>query len=177
MALPLADQNQDSDIVTAPRLLVMKFGGTSVGTEVALRQVVQIIAAARQDWPRLVVVTSALSGVTDLLMQSAIHAAHGDLNTYTQAAAELNERHLNMVSALVTNPERQAQARLEVCRLLADFNNLCQAIHVLGEATPRALDAVASLGERMSARILAAAMQDSRLPAQLVEATRLNPDR
>jgi aspartate kinase len=151
----------------------MKFGGTSVGTEAAMRQVVQIIVAARQDWPRLVVVTSALSGVTDLLIRSATHAAYGDMTTFNQAATELSERHLNMVNLLVTDPSRQDQARQEIYRLLADFNNLCQAIHVLGEATPRALDAVTSLGERMSVRILAAAMEDSRLPAQLVEATRL----
>ena len=173
MADPLANQNQQIDPVTAHRLLVMKFGGTSVGTEVAMRQVVQIIAASRQDWPRLVVVTSALSGVTDLLIQSAVHAAHGDMTTFDQAAGELSERHLGMVNALVTDPARQAQARQEIFRLLADFTNLCQAIHVLGEATPRALDAVTSLGERMSVRILAAAIEDRRLPAQLVEATQL----
>jgi aspartate kinase len=138
-----------------------------------MHQVVQIVAAARQDWPRLVVVTSALSGVTDLLIRSALHAAHGDMTTFNQAAAELNERHLNMVSALATDPYRQDQARQDISRLLADFNNLCQAIHVLGEATPRALDAVTSLGERLSVRILAAAMADSNLPAQLVEATQL----
>ena len=173
MAHPLAYKNPKNDIVADHRLLVMKFGGTSVGTEAAMRLVVQIIAASRQDWPRLLVVTSALSGVTDLLIQSAMHAAHGDMTTFTQAAGELNERHLNMVNALVSDPVRHGQARQEICRLLADFNNLCQAIHVLGEATPRALDAVTSLGERMSVRILAAAMVDSRLPAQLVEATQL----
>ncbi|MGD0006005.1 MAG: aspartate kinase [Anaerolineaceae bacterium] len=173
MADSLADQNQEFELVTDHRLLVMKFGGTSVGTLAAMRQVVQIIAAARVDWPRLVIVTSALSEVTDLLIQSAIHAAHGDMITYNQAAAELNERHLGMVTALVADPVRQEQARLEICHLLADFNNLCQAIHVLGEATPRALDAVASLGERMSVRILAAALEDYHLPAQPVEATQL----
>jgi len=47
------------------KTLVMKFGGTSVGTEEAMRQAAQIVASARRDWPRLVVVTSALSGVTD----------------------------------------------------------------------------------------------------------------
>jgi aspartokinase/homoserine dehydrogenase 1 len=79
MAIPLVDQDTKNDLATGPRLLLMKFGGTSVGTLEAMRQVVQITAKARQDWPRLVVVTSAFSGVTDLLMQSAIHAAHGDL--------------------------------------------------------------------------------------------------
>ena len=173
MAQPLAGQPQKNEPATDHRLLVMKFGGTSVGTEAAMRQVVQIVAASRQDWPRLVVVTSALSGVTDLLIQSAVHAAHGDMSIFEKASSELNERHLGMVNALVCEASRRDQARQEICRLLVDFNNLCQAIHVLGEATPRALDAVTSLGERMSVRILAAAIEDRLLPAQLVEATQL----
>jgi bifunctional aspartokinase / homoserine dehydrogenase 1 len=173
MADSLPDQNQNKDLATGNRLLVMKFGGTSVGTEAAMRQVVQIVAASRQDWPRLVVVTSALSGVTDLLIRSALHAAQGDMAVFNRAAEELNHRHLNMVNLLVTDSNRQEQACQDICRLLTDFNNLCQAIHVLGEATPRVLDAVTSLGERLSVRILAAALLDSGLPAQLVEATQL----
>ena len=54
------------------RLLVMKFGGTSVGTVAAMAQAVQIIQKTRRDWPRMLVITSALSGVTDLLIQSAL---------------------------------------------------------------------------------------------------------
>ena len=57
--------------------------------------------------------------------------------------------------------------------LISDFMNLCQAIAVLGEATPRALDAVAALGERMSVRLLAAALDSAGVPAQYVEATQL----
>ncbi len=160
----------------SPTTLVMKFGGTSVGSEAAMRQAAQIIAGARQDWPRLVVVTSALSGVTDLLIKSAARAARGaggDREAWVQAAAQLHQRHHELVQALVTDPERRERVSQEVDDLLADFSNLCHAIAVLGEATPRALDAVASLGERLSAPILAAAACEIGVPAAAVEATHL----
>lgn len=162
-----------------PSTLIMKFGGTSVGNEDAMRQAVQIIAGAhparpsRRDGQRLVVVTSALSGVTDVLIKSAVSAARGKPEEYLQARRRLTERHHGLIRALVTGARRQARLTQEVDELLADFANLCHAIAVLGEATPRALDAVASLGERMSAPILAAAAQSVGLPAEPVDASRL----
>jgi aspartokinase/homoserine dehydrogenase 1 len=156
--------------------LVMKFGGTSIGTESAMRQAVRIIVDARQDWPRLIVVASALSGVTDLLIKSAVRAARGDPNTCVQAARQLSERHHAVLEALMPHAERRTRVGQELDALLADFSNLCHAIAVLGEATPRALDAVASLGERLSVPILAAAVNECLSPglaAQAVEATRL----
>ncbi|HOZ86521.1 MAG TPA: glycosyltransferase, partial [Bacteroidia bacterium] len=61
----------------------------------------------------------------------------------------------------------------EINNLVAEFSNLCQAINVLGEASPRALDAVAALGERLSVRVLAAAISAAGAPARWVESTRL----
>ena len=156
-----------------PSTLVMKFGGTSVGTEAAMRQAAQIIAGACRDWPRLVVVTSALSGVTDLLIKSAVCAARGDLDFSKNAGRQMRQRHQALVMALVRDQQRQAQVGVEVDGLLDDFGNLCQAIAVLGEATPRVLDAVASLGERLSTPILAAAVEALGFPALAIEATHL----
>ncbi len=155
------------------RLLVMKFGGTSVGTPAAMRQAVQICLDARRDWPQLVVVTSALSGVTDQLIHSALRAARGDLSVFYQSMRDLTNRHHAMVDELVSDPVRKNQVHQEIDHLIGDFSNLCQAIHILGEATPRALDAVASLGERLSVRILAAAIESSGLPAEFFDSTEL----
>ena len=65
--------------------LVMKFGGTSVGSADALRQAAQIIQDARDEYPRLVVITSAMSGVTDLLLKSATLAAQGQVGSLPEA--------------------------------------------------------------------------------------------
>jgi aspartate kinase len=87
--------------------------------------------------------------------------------------SELTERHQAMIEKLVTNPARKHQVHWEVKHLIADFSNLCQSINVLGEASPRALDAVTSLGERLSVRILAAALEGAGLPAEYIESTHL----
>ncbi len=155
------------------RTLVMKFGGTSVGTPEAVVQAAQIVAGSRANWPRLVVVTSALSGVTNLLLDSATQAAQGNTHTCLQTATELRTRHDAITATLVLDPARQNQVRQDISHLITEFTNLCQAIAVLGEATPRALDAVASLGERMAVRVLAAAIEALGLPAQIVEASQL----
>jgi len=151
-------------------LLVMKFGGTSVGTPQAMAQAVEIVRQARQDWAGVVVVTSALSGVTNLLLQSAHQATLGN---YTAAEAQLRQMHQAIADQLINDMARRAQARQEVNHLLTEFANLCRAIEIIGEATPRALDAVASLGERMAVRLLSAALESAGVPAQFVDASQI----
>jgi aspartate kinase len=166
----LMQENNDS---LPEKILVMKFGGTSVGTPEAMAQAVQNICDARQDWPHMVVVTSALSGVTDLLMASAARAARGDMSLCHPAVGELADRHQAIIERLVTNPARNHQMQWETRHLIDDFSNLCQAINVLGEASPRALDAVAALGERLSVRILAAAVESAGFPGEYIDSTLL----
>jgi aspartate kinase len=151
----------------------MKFGGTSVGTPQAMQGAAELVRQAKADWPRLVTVTSAMAGVTDLLLDSATRAAQGDLSPAERGQAQLRASHHAVAEALVGDPARRARVKQEMDTLIAEFLSLCQAICVLGEATPRALDAVAALGERLSIRLLAPAVEEMGVPAQPVEATRL----
>ncbi|HEY9075520.1 MAG TPA: aspartate kinase [Anaerolineaceae bacterium] len=153
--------------------LVMKFGGTSVGTPAAMAQVVKIIQQHLPRWQRMVVVTSALSGVTDLLLNSAAAAAHGDTTSLESAATKIRTRHAEILGDLLSNESERRAAWDLLNPLLEDFTSLCRAIAVLGEATPRALDAVASLGERLAVRTLAAAIQSAGTPACYIDATEL----
>ena len=156
-----------------PHTLVMKFGGTSVGSTEAMGQTARIIRKQRALSPRLIVVTSALSGVTDWLLNSAVSSAKGDLDVYNQAVIDIRAKHETILTALAPDPALQEEVRNAINPLIQNFSNLCQAIFVLGEATPRALDAVASLGERMAVQVLAAALKSLGVPAQVVEATQL----
>ncbi len=156
-----------------PQNLVMKFGGTSVGSVEAMRQTVEIIVRQKSRSPYLTVVSSALSGVTDLLLRSANAAAHGEPEVYQQTAQTLTARHEEILNALILNQNRAAAIRAEIQQMIGDFASLCLAIYILGEATPRALDAVSSLGERMAVRLLAAALQEQGCAAQYVESTGL----
>ena len=155
------------------KTLVMKFGGTSVGSIEAIENVQEIVASARLDWPRQVVVVSAFSGITNGLLNSAQSAARGDMEPFHETVRALHERHESVIEALVDDPVQTAQVRQELEELIANFSNLVQAIGALGEATPRVLDTVSSLGERISARVIAAALWANGLPAQAVDATRL----
>ncbi|MEW6286348.1 MAG: aspartate kinase [Chloroflexota bacterium] len=151
--------------------LVMKFGGTSVGSVEALRAAANIVHAARREWQQVVVVTSAMSGITDLLLEQARRAASGDITLLDEAASRLLARHDEALHELIGDAARQTEVSERVRELTSRFVDLCQAIAVLGEATPRALDAVASLGERMSAPLLAAVLEEYDIPSCAVDAS------
>jgi bifunctional aspartokinase / homoserine dehydrogenase 1 len=155
---------------SSKKTLVMKFGGTSVGSAEALAQAMQIVQSNRPHWPQMVVVVSALSGATNLLLDSAIQAAHGNQNAYLRAEAELRLRHSAMADVFLSKGNRPNPFEIQMDQLIHEFNRLCQAITVLGETTPRALDAIAGIGERLSARLLAAALQERGIAAEAVDA-------
>jgi aspartate kinase len=151
--------------------LVMKFGGTSVGSVNALIKATQIIKDTQMEYPRVVVVTSAMSGVTDLLLKSASLAAQGTTDSLAEAESMLREKHFSAVEALVRDEKRCQEAKGEINTLILSLVDLCKAIAVLGEASPRAMDAVASLGERMNIRLLAAVVQEAGVKAKSIETT------
>ena len=151
--------------------LVMKFGGTSVGSIDALTKATQIIRDARDEYPRVVVIASAMAGVTDLLLQSASLAAQGNVDSLPDAESTLREKHFSAADVLIKNEELCEQTKQEINGLILLLVNLCNAIAVLGEASPRALDAVASLGERMSVRLLSAVAKSAGIKAEAIESS------
>jgi aspartate kinase len=136
-----------------------------------MAQAAQIVKDARAEWPRVVVVTSAISGATNLLLESASRAAKGDLATLFEAEKSLLASHETIIDEQVSDPARRLALKQEIAGLISTFGNLCRAIGVLGEASPRAMDAVASLGERMSVRVLAAVIESLGSPAKAVESS------
>jgi aspartate kinase len=154
-------------------ILVMKFGGTSVGTVEAMAKATAIVAQERPSWAQLLVVVSALSGVTNLLLESARQAAQGNYYDCPQVRDNLRLKHAAIADALIPAELSRQTIMIEIDELLDSFVNLCNAIGVLGEASPRALDAIASLGERMCARLMAGALNAQGLQAKPIEASRL----
>ncbi len=151
--------------------LVMKFGGTSVGSADALLNATQIIRDAKKDWQRIVVVTSAMSGVTNLLLDSAALATQGKVDSLPATESTLREKHFAAIDALIKDVKFCEETKAEINTLILSLVDLCKAIAVLGEASPRAMDAVASLGERMSLRLLAAVVNDAGIQAKGIEST------
>jgi len=155
------------------RTLTMKFGGTSVGNAHAVSQAADIVLDESQQWERVVVVVSAASGVTDSLTQGALTAASGDGQTYVDIEADLRDRHYAVVRELVSSPSESASLLAMVDEHLAEFAAFCRSIHVLGEVTPRAMDTIVSVGERMNAGIVAAVLRQRGKKSQAVDATQL----
>jgi len=155
-------------------MIVMKFGGTSVGTGERIVNAATLAGktAAERGTPPVVVV-SALSGVTSALREAATRAAAGDRHAFVRTRAELEVRHLEAIATCVPDAELARSLRAEVQLLLDGFEQLCQSIHTLGELTERGLDAVSGTGERLSARLLAAAMRCLGYPAQMIEASEI----
>jgi len=153
------------------KTLVMKFGGTSVGSADALINTTQIIRDAKKDWGRVVVVASAMSGVTNLLLDSAASASQGKIDSLPAAESTLREKHFAAADALIKDEKLREQTKAEINELIFSLVNLCKAIAVLGEASPRAMDAVASLGERLSVRLLGAVVNDAGIKAKAIESS------
>jgi aspartate kinase len=152
---------------------VLKFGGTSVNDARAIGQVVAIVADQAARDRNLVVVTSAMRGVTDLLINSATAAAAGDRQKYRDARLTLTGRHRDAIEALVHDLDDLQQLQVESDERVREFERLCMAVGILGELTDRGLAVVSGLGERMMAPVLAAAIRARGLKAEFVDAGEL----
>ena len=157
-----------------PTRLIMKFGGTSVGSPEAIDQAARIVLTQKQSWDQQVVIVSAMSGVTDLLIRGSQTAAAGDTSTYQQIAADLAVKHTRVADSLLDPDSDLHMHTLDhIERYLKEFSTLCHSVSVLGELTPRAMDAITSLGERINARILAAVLNQHGVKSLAVDASEI----
>ena len=152
--------------------LVMKFGGTSVGNAAAIQQTADICAQQKQSTENMAVVVSAMSGITDLLILAAQQAAANQPESVAETIETIRSKHLQVIDELIPAEEQEPVLTAVTARLL-DLTNYTQSIMVLGEVTSRGMDVISSLGERMSAQIVAALLRVMGTPAISVEATQL----
>lgn len=155
--------------------VVMKFGGTSVGSADAIRQVVEIIRTTAREH-QVVVVVSAMNSpdlrTTNALIDAANAAAKGDSCVATNVAPRLLAMHMQVAQQLAT-PAECATLETQLQEILTYITDLSHSIAVLGELTPRALDLISGQGERCNARLIAAALRSTELQSEAVDATGL----
>jgi bifunctional aspartokinase / homoserine dehydrogenase 1 len=155
-----------------PHLQVMKFGGTSVGDASCIARVAEIVAKASRVGP-LVVVVSAMSGVTHRLIEAATCSETGDRDRATELLEALREQHFAALKILIQNPETRNLIALGIEELLREAQRLCEGTALIHELTVRTLDSVSSLGERLSAPLVAGALSEHGVHSEAVEATEL----
>jgi aspartokinase/homoserine dehydrogenase 1 len=147
---------------------VLKFGGSSLATPARVRDVARILLDERRREP-LIAVVSAFQGVTNQLVDCARLAERGD-ETYERTLHDIARRHRTAVARLIVR--RRAHVRAEVERLLTELRDTLHGIYLLRHCPLQALDMTASFGERLSALIVAAYL-DERHPAIFVDARQL----
>ncbi|WP_345113846.1 bifunctional aspartate kinase/homoserine dehydrogenase I [Hymenobacter algoricola] len=135
---------------------VLKFGGTSVANGANILRVLDIVLeAARQD--TVVVVVSALGGITDALMAAGQRAAAGQA-AYQELLLHIEQRHLEAVKELIPVASQSA-ALSQVKRRCNELEAICSSVFALGELSARTLDRLMSFGELLSSQLVAARLQ------------------
>ena len=148
-------------------MIVIKFGGTSVGDADAVRRAAAIVAERLDRRP--VVVVSALGGVTSALIAMAHQAARGQIIGAIRCVEGLRERHLQAVGSLLSG-RAQTQVAEELGGIFDELEKLAHALSVLAHLTPRSLDTIAAAGERASTLLVAAAFREASVPSRHVDA-------
>jgi aspartate kinase len=153
----------------------MKFGGTSVGSAERMRVAAGIAAgtaAEREPRRPVVIVVSAMSKITDLLLDTLRRAEAGDQAGLAANLAKLRERHLATCHELLP-PDRQQVAADGIAHLIAEFERIAGGMLMLNEMPPRSVDEAVAMGERLSALLIAEYLNAQGTPAEAVNAAEI----
>ena len=155
--------------MSSKRLLVMKFGGTSVGNAERFRQCANIVArAARND--RVVVVVSAMAGVTDLIFKTIDAARRGEAAATKTHLQKFESVHRELIEDLFAEGHKSA-AEGFTAEISTQLHSACQALAALrSDISAQTADSLVALGERISAWVLARFLQQSGSQAEFVRA-------
>jgi len=143
---------------------VLKFGGTSVANATNIKQTVSIFTQPK--YSNSIVVVSALSGVTDLLIQTAIDASISN-GKYLESIAHLEQKHIDCVLELI--PTNNSNALQIVQEHFSELKNICEGIYRLSELTGRTKDKVVSFGELLSSKIISSYLSSINQPHQWID--------
>jgi len=150
---------------------VLKFGGTSVGSSERINSVIEIISDYLKRKEKIAVVCSAMSGVTDDLINTAKKASKGD-KTFEENFLKIKEKHLKTLSDLIPN-SRIEKPKNFVEQTLEELYAVLKSVFLLKELTARTLDKVMSFGEYLSCYIIAQTMNSKGLKCEFLDARKI----
>lgn len=152
-------------------MIVVKFGGTSVGDTQAVVRAADIVAGRLNRQP--VVVVSAASGTTNALVAIAEQAARGHLIGAVRGVETVRQRHLVMCDELLADASGGNDTATEIAAMCDELASLAEALATLGHMTPRSLDTVVSFGEQMSSLVITEAFRARGIAAEHVDARKV----
>jgi aspartate kinase len=151
----MSEHSKENSLST---LLVMKFGGTSMGNAERIRVAAELISAEQKKRP-VAVVVSAMSQVTDLLLEALRRAELGDRSAINEDLEKLRARHLEVAAHLFSQAPEMKEfgeaAVTAVQSLIAKFQRIANGVLMLGERPPRSVDEALAMGERLSSELIA----------------------
>jgi aspartate kinase len=149
-------------------VIVIKFGGTSVGDAEAIARAADIVKDRLSRQPAVVV--SALGGATNSLLAIGEQSAKGHLIGALRGVETLRDRHFQQCEKLLGTSAEASEVAAEMSATFDELASLAEALSVLGHATPRSFDAIAAFGEQLSSHLVAAFFKQHGIPAEHVDA-------
>ena len=132
---------------------VLKFGGTSVGSVKSIQSLKRIVETEAKRQP-VVVVVSALGGITDRLITTSQLALQGD-ERYKDEFQEMVDRHYKMIDTIITEPRKREQLFNTIDSLFEQLKSIFFGVYLVHDLSEKTLDAIVSYGERLSSNIVA----------------------
>jgi len=136
---------------------VLKFGGTSVGSVESLKNVKKIVEGCNEP---VIVVVSALGGITDKLIRTANLAKEGDI-AYLKSFEEMVERHHNIVTELIPDDGRRQRLLERMNHLLGELKSIYQGVYLISDLSEKTLNTIVSYGERLSSDLCSVLINDA----------------
>ena len=153
--------------------IVMKFGGTSVGSAARMEQVVELVAGVKKQGKHPVVVLSAMSGITNLLIEGAQKALKRDLAGALSVIDKIKAKHNEAINELFKDAELKNTLLAELAEKLDELVILYKGVAYLGELSKRSLDAISGFGELLSSKIVARLANQRGLAASWLDARKM----
>ena len=138
---------------------VLKFGGTSVGSVNSILSVKKIVEAINEP---VIVVVSALGGITDKLLNTSTMAAQGNL-VYEKELSEIIARHLDVIEGVIEDRWIRMEVQRQVMRLLDELSNIFKGVYLINDLSPKTSDTIVSYGERLSSLIVSNVIKGAQL--------------
>jgi aspartate kinase len=152
------------------KTLIMKFGGTSTGSREALHHAADIVCTEISEWEQIIVVISAMEGVTDMLLECAEYALTADQGKVQFIIEKIHQKLFSIVTEMFSG-ERPLLDLIN--NRITELTHICQCILDRGHTSPRELAQIAALGERINIHVFSAALRDRGLRSEPVDAADL----
>lgn len=138
---------------------VLKFGGTSVGSVEGILSVKKIVEAIEEP---VIVVVSALGGITDKLLKTASMAANGEVG-YEKEYSEIVTRHLDIIQGVIPDKVQRNEVEKQVMELLDELENIYRGVYLINDLSIKTSDTIVSYGERISSLIISNVIAEAKL--------------